>query len=109
VSVEGTPVRTQGIVSMQLRFRNDGSGPAINVSLRSVVARVLGGTGTVAVLAPAAPYPIGRIDAGGSRLVPVQIAAGSSVLRVSLTESGTLQDETGATTSYAIATAVQIP
>jgi hypothetical protein len=108
-NVEGAPVRTDGNVSVQLRLTNDGSGPALDVSLRSIIARVLAGTGTAAVLTPVMPYSIGQLETGESRLIPIQLAIGAGVTRISLTESGTLHDEFGATTSFSIAAAVAVP
>jgi hypothetical protein len=107
--MEGAAARTGGNVSLQLRLTNEGSGHANNVVLGSMVARVLAGTGTAAVLTPVMPYSVGLLEAGESRLIPIQLGIGAAVTRISLTDSGTLRDEFGTTTSFSIAVAVSVP
>lgn len=94
---------------LDLQVSNTGTGSARAVKITQVALRALAGSGTVtynSALSGALPLPLGSLDAGAS--VPVRIYLGlpASVTRFSITETGTLQDVTGASYSYSLAQSV---
>ena len=95
--------RSGSNLTLQILFRNTGSEPAVNVTIRGLDARVLGGSGAVVVTSPATPVLLGNIAPGATASLRVSLTVPSTVTRLTLTESGSLQDARG--TSYAFSLA----
>ncbi len=94
---------------LDVQFSNTGTGIARALKITQFVPRALTGTGTVsynAALSGALPLTVGSLDAGTNATVRIYIGLPATVTRLSVTETGTLQDVTGASFSYSMAQAV---
>jgi len=98
--------RSGSNLSLQIVFRNTGSEPAVNVTIRGLDARVLAGSGTVVVSSPTTPVSLGNLAPGATTSLQVSLSVPSTVTRLTLTESGSLQDARGTTYAFSLAQGV---
>ena len=94
---------------MDVRVTNSGTGHASAVFLGPLSFRTLSGTGTVSYDAGrsgALPLSVGEVNVGESRTVRLYLNVPTSVLRFSMTASGTLQNAIGASSSFSFAQSV---
>jgi len=91
---------------IDVRFTNTGTGIARNLAAAQLPLKTLSGTGTVSLVTPALPIVVGNLDPGASIDVRIYLNRPSTVTRFSVTENGTVQDATGATSSYSAAQTV---
>lgn len=102
-------VQSSGVLYVDLRFTNTGTGHGRNLRLNPLTLRTLSGSGTVtynAALSPALPTTIGDLDVGGSTTVRLYLNVPATVTRFSITESGTVQNVTGTSFSYSMGQAL---
>jgi hypothetical protein len=91
-----------GTFYADVQITNNGTGNARAVRINQLPLRTLSGTGAVtynAALSGALPLTLGSLDVGASTTVRLYFTVPPTVMRFSMTESGTLQDVAG--TSYA--------
>lgn len=101
-----------GVLYVDIRFTNDGTGNAQNISLNRISLRTLSGSGTVTyntMLSPALPYGVGNLDIGGTITVRLYFNVPFTVTRFSITETGALQNVIGTNYSFSIAQATYPP
>jgi hypothetical protein len=104
-AVAGKGVQSPGVLFVDVRFSNTGTGNARNVRINQATLRTLSGSGTVTyngALSPALPYAIGSLDLGASTTVRFYLNVPSTVTRFSITETGALQNVAGTGFSYSI-------
>ena len=94
---------------VDVQVKNTGAGPANTVSLNQLNFRTLAGTGTVTyntALSPALPIALGTLNPGASTTVRLYLNFPGSVTQFSIAESGTLQDSSATTFTFASSQAV---
>lgn len=112
-AVSGTPaiavaIVGQGAVSSairyyDLRFTNTGTGLARSVVLNGFSFKTLSGQGNVTYnpgLSPKLPIALGDLASGASTTIRVYLVVPPAVKQFSMTETGQLQDPTGATKQF---------
>ena len=107
--VAGKGWYSPGVLYVDLKITNTGTGVAQNINLNKIVYKTLGGTGTVTyntTLSPALPYSAGNLDAGASKVVRLFLNVPSTVTKFSITENGTVQDIVGTSYNYSTGQAV---
>jgi hypothetical protein len=95
-----------GAIYADIRLTNTGTGNARNLTINSLVFRTLSGTGTVTydgALSPPLPLTIGNLDLGTPVTIRLYLNVPSTVLRLSITESGPVQDVSGNSYNYSTA------
>lgn len=105
----GVGTDPSGAIYVKVVFTNLGTGNARNLQINTLTLRTLAGTGTVTyntALSPALPIVIGSLDVGKSVTTTVYLNVPSTVTRMSLTESGPVQDVLGTNYNYSTAQAV---
>jgi hypothetical protein len=105
-SVAGFGADPSGAIYADIVLTNTGTGNARNLKINTLVFRTLSGTGTVtydAALSPSLPLTIGNLDLGTPVTTRVYLNVPSTVLRLSLTESGPVQDVIGTNYNYSTA------
>lgn len=105
-SVAGVGTDSSGAIYADIVLTNTGTGNARNLTINSLVFRTLSGTGTVtndAALSPSLPLAIGNLDLGAPVRTRLYLNVPSTVLRLSITESGPVQDVIGTNYSYSTA------
>jgi K319L-like, PKD domain/Bacterial Ig domain len=108
-AVVGKGRDASGNYFVDLRITDTGTGNARSVNINQLTFRTLSGTGAVgfnAALSGALPFAVGDIDASSSETVRLYLNLPPTVVRFSITETGTLQDVTGTSFSYSQAQAV---
>jgi hypothetical protein len=86
-----------------VRFTNTGIGHARNLRINQLRFRTLAGSGTVTflpALSGGLPLSLGPLDAGASATVRLYLNVPGTVLRFSITETGTVQNVAGTNYSY---------
>ena len=94
---------------VDVQFSDTGNGNARGLNLTQVALRTLAGSGTItynAALSGALPLAVGNLDAGSGATLRIYLALPPTVTRFSITETGTVQDVTGAAYSYSLAQSV---
>jgi hypothetical protein len=107
-SVKAMGTDPSGAIYVDVVLTNTGTGNARNLTINTVVPRVLSGSGAVsynAALSPALPFTIGSLDVGASATTRIYLNVPSTVTRISITEGGPLQDVTGTSYNYSTAEA----
>jgi hypothetical protein len=101
-------LQSPGVYFVDVQFTNSGAGLAAQMSIASVVAKVLGGTGTIVYSGPPMPLALGSLAPGLT--VTAHLLFGvpkpNTVTRFSLTENGTLSDVFGRSMSFSIGQAI---
>jgi beta-lactam-binding protein with PASTA domain len=95
-----------GAIYVNVVLMNTGTGNARNLKINSLVFRTLSGSGTVtynSTLSPAVPITIGNLDLGIPVTIKMFLNVPNTATRVSVTESGPVQDILG--TNYNFSTA----
>ena len=108
-SSAGVGTDPSGAVFVKVALTNTGTGNARNLKINTLVFRTLSGTGTVTyntALSPSLPLTIGNLDVGASITTTIFVNVPSTVTRMSITESGPVQDVTGTNFNYSTAEAV---
>jgi len=108
-SSAGVSVDPSGAVSVKIVLTNTGTGNARNLKINTLVFRVLSGTGTITyntALSGSLPLAIGNLDVGASVTTVIYVNVPSTVTRMSVTESGPVQDVKGTSYNYSTAEAV---
>ncbi len=80
-----------------------GTGDAQGTLINKVTFRTLGGTGSVSLAAPAFPVSVGNLPVGTSTTLALALNVPSTVTKFSITENGTMQDDSGKVYKYSIA------
>lgn len=102
-------VYSPGILFVDLKLTNTGTGNARNVVINQISLRTLRGSGTVtynAPLSPAFPNAVGNLNVGASTTLRLYLNLPSTVSRFSLTENGALQNVAGTGIRYSVGQAV---
>jgi hypothetical protein len=94
--------KTGTTLMRQVKFTNTGSGTAHNVTLTQVQTKTQGGSGTVTSLSPTTPISVGNIAVGAIATVALNFNVPSTVTSFTLTETGTMQDETGTNVPFSV-------
>ncbi len=94
-----------GVLWLDLRLTNTGSGHGRNLSIDRIVPRTISGTGQVTLAAPP-PWPIETLDIGASTVVRLYLEVPPTVTRFSLTETGAIQNLAATSYSFSLAQAV---
>ncbi len=105
----GKGVQSAGVLYVDVRLTNTGTGNARNLAINQFPLRTLFGSGTVTYntsLSPALPLAIGNLDVGASTTIRLFLNVPSTVTKFSVTESGPVQDAGGTTYSYSAAQVV---
>jgi probable HAF family extracellular repeat protein len=108
-SSAGVGVDPSGAIFVKVVLTNTGTGNARNLKINTLVFRALSGTGTITyntALSPSLPLAIGNLDVGASVTSVVYLNVPSTVTRMSITESGPVQDVSGTNYNYSTAEAV---
>jgi hypothetical protein len=99
-----------GAIYVNVVLTNTGTGNARNLNIKTLTLRTLSGTGTVTYntqLSPAVPMAvINNLDVGNKVVVRLYLNVPSTVTRISITESGPVQDVLGTNYNYSTAEAV---
>ncbi|HKW99167.1 MAG TPA: PASTA domain-containing protein [Bryobacteraceae bacterium] len=99
-----------GAIYVNVVLTNTGTGNARNLNIGTLTLRTLSGTGTVTYntkLSPALPVlVINNLDVGNKVAVRFYLNVPSTVTRMSITESGPVQDVVGTHYNYSTAEAV---
>ena len=102
-------VDPSGAISVKIVLTNTGTGNARNLRISTLVFRALSGTGTITyntALSASLPLAIGNLDVGASVTTVIYLNVPSTVTRMSITESGPVQDVVGTSYNYSTAEAV---
>ena len=103
-------VQSPGVLYVDLKLTNTGTGNARNVLINQIAVRTLLGSGTVtpnnSTVAQSLPNAIGNLYVGTSTTVRLYFNVPSTVMRFSLTEGGTVQNVAGTSSAYSIGQAV---
>jgi probable HAF family extracellular repeat protein len=108
-SSAGVSVDPSGAISVKIVLTNTGTGNARNLRISTLVFRALSGTGTITyntALSASLPLAIGNLDVGASVTTVIYLNVPSTVTRMSITESGPVQDVVGTSYNYSTAEAV---
>jgi hypothetical protein len=100
---------SSGAIYVNVVLTNTGTGNAQNLVINPLVFRTLSGTGTVtynSTLSPATPIAIGNLAVGASVTTRVYLNVQGTATRISITESGPVQDVTGTNYNYSTAESV---
>jgi len=92
-----------------VEFKNTGTGHGRALKLNSLILRTLTGTGVVTLnsaMSPALPFDIGDLDVGAVKTQRFYLNVPSTVVRFSITESGTLRDVVNTSLNYSIGQAI---
>jgi hypothetical protein len=92
-----------GAIYVDVVLTNTGTGNARNLKINSLGFRTLSGTGTVtynSALSPPLPIAIGNLDVGAAVITRVFLNVPGTATRISLTESGPVQDVLGSNYNY---------
>jgi beta-lactam-binding protein with PASTA domain len=98
-----------GAIYVKVVLTNTGTGNARNLKINTLVFRTLSGTGTATyntALSPSLPLTIGNLDVGASMTTTLFVNVPGTVTRMSITESGPVQDVAGTNFNYSTAEAV---
>ena len=99
-----------GAIYVNVVLANTGTGNARNLNISTLTLRTLSGTGTATYntkLSPALPMlVINNLDVGDKVSVRLYLNVPSTVTRISITESGPVQDVLGMNYNYSTAEAV---
>lgn len=101
--------KSPGILFVNLQLTNTGKGIGKNIKIKQVVPRTLSGTGSVTyntTMSPTLPYTAGDLDIGASATVGLYLNVPSTVTKLSITESGSVQDVLGTGYNYSTGQAV---
>jgi hypothetical protein len=104
-SISGVGPDPSGATYVDVSLTNTGTGNARNLKINSLVFRTLSGTGTVtynSALSPSLPLTLGNLDVGATVTTRLYLNVPSTVLRLSVTESGPVQDVVGTNYNYSI-------
>jgi hypothetical protein len=98
-----------GAIYVEVVLTNTGTGNARNLAIKTLTLRTLSGTGTVTYntqLSPALPMVLNNLDVGNKVAVRLYLNVPSTAKRISITESGPVQDVTGTNYNYSTAEAL---
>ena len=108
-SIAGVGTDPSGAIYFNVVLTNTGTGNARNLKINTLTFRTLSGTGTITYntsLSPALPIPIGNLDVGASITRRIYVNVPGTVTRLSITESGPVQDVLGTNYNYSTAEGV---
>ena len=108
-SIAGVGTDPSGATYFNVVLTNTGTGNARNLRINTLTFRALSGTGTITYntsLSPALPIPIGNLDVGASITRRIYVNVPGTVTRLSITESGPVQDVLGTNYNYSTAEGV---
>jgi hypothetical protein len=107
-SVGGIGTDESGAIYVNVVLTNTGTGNARNLTITSLTFRTLSGTGTVTYnsTSPSLPIAIGNLDVGTSVTTRVFLNVPGTATRISVTESGPVQDVLGTNYNYSTAEAL---
>jgi probable HAF family extracellular repeat protein len=98
-----------GAIYVNVVLTNTGTGNAQNLQINTLTIRTLSGTGMViynATLSPPLPHMLGSLSVGTSITTKIYLNVPNTVTRISITESGPVQDVTGTNYNYSAAEGV---
>jgi uncharacterized repeat protein (TIGR03803 family) len=87
-------------LTLTLALTDTGTGDGKNIFIDKVTLLRLGGSGSVALISPALPLPIGDLAARATVAVPLSFTVASTVTKFLMVESGTVEDDAGNIQSY---------
>jgi hypothetical protein len=90
----------ENAVTVHLTLTNNGSLDLQNIVLNQVSLRVLAGNGNARILDQTFPMLIGDLSVGTSQTIQLKLETLATINRLQLTESGTMQNNAGATWSF---------
>jgi hypothetical protein len=102
-SIAGVGTDPSGAIYANVVLTNTGTGNARSLQINSLVFRTLSGTGTVtynSTLSPALPLAIGNLDVGAAVITRLFLNVPGTATRISITESGPVQDVLGTKFNY---------
>jgi len=108
-SMAGVGSDPSGATYFNIVLTNTGTGNARNLSINTLTFRTLSGTGTAtynSTLSPAMPFAIGNLDVGTAVTTRVYLNVPGTAARLSITESGPVQDVVGTKYNYSTAEAI---
>jgi beta-lactam-binding protein with PASTA domain len=108
-SSSGVGTDPSGAIYVKVVLTNTGTGNARNLKINTLVFRTLSGTGTPSyntALSPSLPLTIGNLNVGASLTTTIYVNVPGTVTRMSITESGPVQDVTGTSYNYSTAEAL---
>ena len=108
-STAGVGTDPSGSIYVNVVLTNTGTGNARTLQIKTLTFRTLSGTGTVTynvALSPAVPLTIGNLSVGALVTTKIYLNVPSTVTRMSITESGPVQDVLGTNYNYSTAEAV---
>ncbi|MGA2810464.1 MAG: PASTA domain-containing protein [Candidatus Acidiferrum sp.] len=108
-SAAGIGTDASGAFYVNVVLTNTGTGNAQNLQIKTLTIRTLSGTGTVTyntTVSPALPLALGNLGVGGSTTNKIYLNVPSTVTRISITESGPVQDLAGNDYDYSTAEGV---
>ena len=100
--LSGQLVYSTGSLTPSVTLTNTGTGAAQDIWINAITLRTLGGSGSVALIAPVLPFSVGNLAAGASTTVPLSLTIPSTITKFSITEAGTVQDVSGNTFSFSL-------
>jgi hypothetical protein len=104
-SISGVGNDPSGAIYVNVVLTNTGTGNARNLAIKTLTFRTLSGTGTVtynAALSPSLPITIGNLDVGVAKTTKIYVNVPGTVTRMSVTESGPVQDVLGTNYNYSV-------
>ncbi len=105
-SVASVGTDPSGAIYVNVVLTNTGTGNARNLKINTLTFRTLSGTGAVtynAALSPTLPLTIGKLDLGSPVTTRVYLNVPSTAARISITESGPVQNVSGTNYNYSTA------
>jgi probable HAF family extracellular repeat protein len=108
-STAGIGTDPSGAIYVNVVLTNTGTGNAQNLQIKTLTIRTLSGTGTVTyntTLSPALPLTLGNLSVGASIITKIYLNVPNTVTRISITESGPVQDVAGDNYNYSTAEGV---
>jgi hypothetical protein len=100
-----------GQFRLALQVMNSGTGPARSVFIRQVTFRVLAGpsTAVISLAAPLLPISAGDLSPGASTTVLLTVNVPAGVTRFSITETGTVLNQSGVQSTFTAAQSAILP
>jgi len=84
-----------GTLTLSLQLSDTGTSDALNILIKTLTFRTLGGSGAVTLASPAVPISVGNISVGEATTETVTLNVPSTVTKFSITEAGTLRNAAG--------------
>lgn len=97
--------QSANVMFVNLKITNTGLGNAQNIIASDFAFKTLAGSGAVTYntsLSPSKPVTIGNLNVGESKVITLYLNVPSTVTRFSISEGGTVQDESSQGSTYLI-------